>query len=93
MTKQPNHDLPERSTHLERYRFDDPASVQEFIEDEQPGIYHGANENGETVMLTLLGEGEFPLQLRTHQANGWYRINEYDREGEHVGEMYEPGNR
>ena len=48
--------------------------------------YMGINNHGEQVMLSISEDG---IIERVWQSNHWIRVEEYDKEGYHVGESYD----
>jgi hypothetical protein len=52
------------------------------------GEKHYFNEDGEFVRLDYQ-DREYPIIMYTEQENGWIRWNEYDKEGNCVGEGFE----
>ena len=43
------------------------------------GLYSGANENGQSVIIQR--EKGVGYTISTLQDNGWYEVNEYNEEG------------
>lgn len=53
----------------------------------KPGLYATTNEKNENVVVMSLTDNH--IVTYTMQQNGWIRINEYDKDGNMIGETYE----
>ena len=53
----------------------------------KPGVYATTNEKNENVVVMTLTDNH--IVTYTMQQNDWIRINEYDAEGNIIGETYE----
>lgn len=53
----------------------------------KPNIYAATNEKKENVIILCLTDKH--ILVTTAQKNGWIRINEYDEDGNMIGEIYE----
>lgn len=51
------------------------------------GIYTSTNEKKENVVILCLNENH--IITYTIQKNGWTRMNEYDENGNMIGESYD----
>lgn len=54
---------------------------------DSPNLYVGENADGEKVFLCI--DRERGIECRTHQHNGWCRVNYYDKDGFHAGETFD----
>lgn len=59
--------------------------IEKFGHDDE--IYVGTNAFGDTVNVVI--DAELGMKLTTYQANGWIRVNYYDREGIPSGETFD----
>ena len=57
----------------------------------KPGVYAATNEKNENVVVMTLTDNH--IVTYTMQQNEWIRINEYDAEGNMIGETYEKWNK
>lgn len=55
----------------------------------EEGLYTSKNEKGEMLSVGVSKSGGFTIS--TYQNNGWIRINNYDKDGFLIEEMYEKG--
>lgn len=67
--------------------FSDSEAVKAFISSNTSGIYHGKNTDDEEVVVYIQQGKE--MTVHTYQANGWIRINYYDKDGYSEGETFE----
>lgn len=51
------------------------------------GLYHGTNENGESVIIQR--QKGIGYTISTLQDNGWYEVHEYNEEGIFESVTYE----
>lgn len=54
---------------------------------DSPNLYVGENADGEKVFLCI--DRERGIECRTHQHNGWCRVNYYDKDGFNAGETFD----
>lgn len=59
---------------------------REFMEAQKEGDWSGINEDGERVSVSVWDGG---MEVRTHQYNGWTRVNYYDGDGDSDGETFD----
>lgn len=53
----------------------------------KPGVYTTTNEKKENAIIVCLNDNH--ILVTTAQKNGWIRMNEYDENGNMIGEIYE----
>lgn len=69
--------------------FGNPASICEAIEKygDLPDMLFAKNEDGEDQQISISTSSG--IVLRTHQKNGWVRVNYYDIRGLPEGETFD----
>lgn len=68
-------------------KLDNPKEVKKFMKELGSQKRTMQNDTGNTVIASVLETGE--LELRTHQDNGWVRVNYFDAEGYDGGETFD----